>query len=415
MRGVNAWDAIKAYIVSGIRTPISPVSKTDPDVVAGRQVFIDAKCQNCHGGPQWSTARVRYTPPPDPSMVSAGQLLAELRNVGTFDANAANEVRANATAPLGAAGFSPAPLLSLFAFSQTFFHNGSVNTLEAVMDNVAHRAAGTGGADRLQNAGQRQQLIRFLLSIDSATVPIAPDPPGALRNTSAASYTGSTVAPDSNVSAFGSGLALQAQGATTLELPFVLGGTTVSVRDSANVLRLARLFYAGPGQVNYLVPGTAARGTATVSVAAVTGTTATGTVEIAPVAPGLFAANGNGQGVAAATAIRVAPDGTQSPVAVFQCGTTAGSCTPAPMNIGSDRIFLTLYGTGIRNRSSLENVRTTIGGTNAPALFAGPQGTFVGLDQVNVEIPASLRGRGEVSIVLNVDGQASNAVTVNVQ
>ena len=69
MRGVGAWDALKAFIVSGIRAPISPVSKTDPDVVAGRQLFIQSNCQNCHGGPQWSTARVRYTPPPDPSLL----------------------------------------------------------------------------------------------------------------------------------------------------------------------------------------------------------------------------------------------------------------------------------------------------------------------------------------------------------
>ncbi len=33
VRGVNAWDAIKAYIKCGIRAPISPVDKNEPDVV----------------------------------------------------------------------------------------------------------------------------------------------------------------------------------------------------------------------------------------------------------------------------------------------------------------------------------------------------------------------------------------------
>jgi uncharacterized protein (TIGR03437 family) len=51
---------------------------------------------------------------------------------------------------------------------------------------------------------------------------------------------------------------------------------------------------------------------------------------------------------------------------------------------------------------------------DSPVLFAGAQGTFVGLDQINVEAPGSLRGRGEVSLVLTVDGQAANAVSINI-
>ena len=351
---------------------------------------------------------------PDPSLLTAGQLIAELRNVGTFDPNAANEVRANALAPLGAAGFSPAPLLSLHAFPQTFFHNGSAGTLDAVLQNVTHRAAGTGGVDRLQNAAQRLQLIQFILSIDAATQPIPPNPPGPLTSLSAASYR-APVAPDSIVAAGGTGLALQATQPPTAELPTVLGGTSVSVRDAAGALRLAQLFYAGPSQVNYLVPPATVAGSATISVATSTGTTATGTVQMAVVAPGLFSANGSGQGVAAATAIRVTPDGAQVPIPVIQCGT--GGCTGVPLDWGgaNNRIFLSLYGTGIRNRTSLANVRCSIGGTDTPALFAGPQGAFGGLDQVNVEVPGSLRGRGEVSIVLTVDGVSSNTVTINVQ
>jgi uncharacterized protein (TIGR03437 family) len=414
VRGVGAWDAIKAFIVSGIRAPISPVSKTDAAVVAGRQVFIQNNCQNCHGGPQWSTSRVRHTAPPDASLLTAGQLIAELRNVGTFDARAANEVRANAAAPLGAAGFNPPSLLSLFAFPQTFFHNGSANSLDAVMQNVAHRSAGT-GTDRLQDAAQRQQLIRFLLSIDAATEPIAPGAPGDLRSVSAASYTGPAVAPESAVAAFGANLATQVQAATSFDLPTVLGGSSVSIRDSAGVLRLAPLFYAGPGQINFQAPAAAAAGAATVTVASNSGATASGTVQIANVAPGLFTANGNGSGVPAATAVRVTADGSQVPVNVFQCGATAGTCAPAPIDLGSGDVYLTLYGTGIRKRTSLANVSCTIGGASAPVLFAGPQGTFVGLDQINVQIPGSLRGRGEVNLILTVDGQASNAVTLNVQ
>src|SRR5204862_5526643 len=135
-------------------------------------LFIQSNVHKCHGGPQWTTSKVRYTPPPDPSLLLAGQLIAELRNVGTFDAAAPNEVRATAAAPLGAAGFNPPTLLSLFAFPQTFFHSGSANTLDAVLENIAHRSAGT-GTDRLTSASQRAQLVKFLLSIDAATPPIS--------------------------------------------------------------------------------------------------------------------------------------------------------------------------------------------------------------------------------------------------
>src|SRR5438477_270657 len=145
------------------------------------------------------------------------------------------------------------------------------------------------------------------------------------------------------------------------------------------------------------------------------GATASGMLQIGSTAPGLFTANGNGAGAAAATAVRVNSDNSQSPVNVFQCGTTALSCTPTAIDVSGGAVYLTLYGTGIRNRSSLANVTVSIGGVEAPVLFAGAQGGFVGLDQVNVQVPTSLRGRGSVNIVLTVDGKTANTVTINVQ
>jgi len=173
VHGVNAWDAIKAYVQFGIRAPISPVSKTDPDVVAGRALFISANCQQCHGTAMWTTARIRFTPPPDAALVNAGgELFGELRNVGTFNPAAFNEVRQNGAPPLGANGYVPPSLLSLFAFPQTFFHNGSALSLDEVMNNVTHRSAGTSGVDILTNAADRARVVAFITSIDAASVPI---------------------------------------------------------------------------------------------------------------------------------------------------------------------------------------------------------------------------------------------------
>lgn len=175
IRGVGAWDAIKAYEQFGIRAPISPVSRDENDVIAGEEYFRRAKCQSCHGGAQWTTSRVDFTPPVAAANVSAGQVIAQLKKVGTFDATAKNEIRQNAAAPLGADGFVPPSLLSLHAFQQqTFFHNGAANSLDQVLTNVTHRSAGTNGVDTLTDANQRRQLVRFLLSIDRSTPAIEP-------------------------------------------------------------------------------------------------------------------------------------------------------------------------------------------------------------------------------------------------
>ena len=113
-----------------------------------------------------------HTGVPGADLLLGAQLGANLKKVGTFDPAAKNEIRANVTAPLGADGYAPASLLSLFAFPQTFFHNGQANSLEEVMNHVAHRSSGTNGVDSITDPEQRRRLIRFLLSIDAATVPM---------------------------------------------------------------------------------------------------------------------------------------------------------------------------------------------------------------------------------------------------
>jgi CxxC motif-containing protein (DUF1111 family) len=174
VHGVNAWDAIKAYVQFGIRAPISPFSKTDPLALAGRNLFIAANCQSCHGTAMWTTARIRFTPPPDPALINAGgELFSELRQVGTFDPGALNEVRQNAAPPLGADGYVPPSLISIFAFPQTFFHNGQAISLDQVLENVIHRSAGTGGVDTLGNAADRAAVVAFLKTIDAASDPVS--------------------------------------------------------------------------------------------------------------------------------------------------------------------------------------------------------------------------------------------------
>ena len=87
-----------------------------------------------------------------------------------------------------------------------------------------------------------------------------------------------------------------------------------------------------------------------------------------------------------------------------------------PVDVGIDTpVYLTLYATGIRNRSSLDNVLVTINGISVPALYAGPQSQYAGLDQINVPLTLNLRGAGIANVVLKVDQHQANTVTVAVQ
>jgi len=239
-----------------------------------------------------------------------------------------------------------------------------------------------------------------------------------VTSVSAASFSGTELAAESIAAAFGAGLATTTQVATTVPLPTTLAGTTVKVRDNAGTTRDAPLFFVAPTQVNYLLPTGAALGAATVTVTSGSGVVSTGPAQIAAVAPGLFTANASGQGVAAAVALRVKPDGTQTTEPVAEFNQAQNRFVAKPIDLGPDGelVFLILFGTGFRNRSSLSAVSASVGGAPVESLFAGAQGDFVGLDQANIgPLPRSLAGRGEVDLVFRVDSKPGNIVRISVK
>ncbi len=175
------------------------------------------------------------------------------------------------------------------------------------------------------------------------------------------------------------------------------------------------VFYVAPNQINFVISAGVGIGMATVKILNGDSTPPTTTVQVAAVAPGLFTANGAGAGVAAAIAIRrsIATQ-TDMEVPVFHCD--ANSCTSTPIELADDsQVFLELFGTGIRGRTSLANVTATVDGIPADVLFAGPQGQFPGLDQVNLVLPQNLKGHGEQDLILTVDGHAANKVRIHVK
>ena len=248
-------------------------------------------------------------------------------------------------------------------------------------------------------------LVTFLAPV------FAQNPPPVTITSAANASVG--VAPASLATAAGMNLTMQSAVAVSTPWPTSLGGVTIQVTDSASVARAAGLLFISPTLINFQVPAGTAPGPATVRIDnGITQNSAA--VQIQPVAPGLFAIND--LDIAAATAIRVViATQFQSPVSIFQCVDTPGSCRLVPIDPGVDApVYLSFYGTGISGRSSLANVTVTIGSVSIPALYAGPQPQFPGLDQVNVPLPLSLRGAGVVNVTVTVDGVTSNPVKIQV-
>jgi uncharacterized protein (TIGR03437 family) len=153
--------------------------------------------------------------------------------------------------------------------------------------------------------------------------------------------------------------------------------------------------------VNCLIPSGTASGTATVTLTN-GASNFSGTAVIVPTAPALFTANSAGYGPAAAQMVN-----GFTYTDTFQCN--SGGCTPAPLTISpSSSTYLLLYGTGIRHVSSLAGVAVKVGNIDVPVQYAGAQNQFVGLDQVNVRLPATLQGRGQLVVTVTVDGQTAN-------
>ena len=236
----------------------------------------------------------------------------------------------------------------------------------------------------------------------------------SVATVSAASYLGPSLAGDSIVSVFGANLATGTPAADSIPLPLSLLGTSVKVKDSLGTENTASLLFVSPGQVNYVIPPGLTTGTATTTITNGNGTSVTGTILIRAVAPGLFAANADATGVVAGYMQRVRANGASTFESIIQYDSASKRQIAAAVDLSSttDKVYLIIFGTGFRNRSSLSGITCDIGAIGTTVEYAGMQGYYVGLDQINILLPLSLAGKGEVNIVLRVEGISANIVTV---
>jgi uncharacterized protein (TIGR03437 family) len=184
----------------------------------------------------------------------------------------------------------------------------------------------------------------------------------------------------------------------------------VTLVDSTGATTLAPLNYVSAAQINFLIPSTVAIGPVTVTVTSSDGTMSSAQATLTPLAPALYTLNGANL---AAAYVDCVTGNTQTLVNPFQ--ESGGATIAQPVNLAAcDENILLLYGTGL-DQAQTAGVQVMFGSTAGTVLYAGPQGTWPGLDQINVVIPKSLEGSGNVSVVLSDAGMTANTVNITIQ
>ena len=257
----------------------------------------------------------------------------------------------------------------------------------------------------------------------------------SITTVNSASYRRSGIAADSIVSAFGQNLTTATDSPKEMPLPISLAGTTVRVKDSQGVERMAQMLFASPVQVNYLIPKGTAVGMAEVTITNSNGISSYGQIQIVSSSPDIFSANADGKGVAAALVQRVKSDGSMTYEPISRYDAVQKIHVPFPIDLGADlgtktdQVYLAIFGTGLGPQSLVAEATAVFGNKgiskDSPAVYAGPQNFYAGLDQVNVLLPRSLAGSGELDLHLSLQvknigtntivGRYTNIVKINVK
>ena len=222
-----------------------------------------------------------------------------------------------------------------------------------------------------------------------------------------ASYTpgAAPVAPGSIVSLFGRELVDTTSVAGSLPLPRELSGVRVLVGGIEAPL-VAVVSGDNFDQINFQVPLELAGLTHADVVVLSNGhySDAEG-LTLAPSVPALFTLNQSGTGGAAALRSDFSLITDQRPAragdTILLFGTGLGAVTPPP-NTGEPPAGLT---------SLAGNLQVTIGGQPARVRFAGLAPGFVGLYQINADVPAGVTGQPEIRLVVDGISSAEGVVT----
>ena len=295
------------------------------------------------------------------------------------------------------------------------FTIGELPIVRVTVD-VAPNVAGIHLATILVVVGEDASVFTGAIIVEGSLVVQNPEFSAAGLVHSASFETGD-VAPEEIVSLFGLFLA-DFDANASLPLGTQLGGATVEVTDSLGATRPALMFAAsiregGGSQLNFMIPEGTEPGAATLTVRRASGGGASTPINVIAVAPGIFTANASGSGVPAANVLRFV-DGAFTEI-FLAADVLVFPRQPKPIDLGPEnhQVFLSLFGTGMRNAAP-GSAEVTIDGLPMTAFGPAPSAEFEGLDQLNVLLDRALIGRGLVTVVVKIAGITANVVEISV-
>jgi uncharacterized protein (TIGR03437 family) len=238
----------------------------------------------------------------------------------------------------------------------------------------------------------------------TAEIPAPANGSDYLRAASAASNSEAAISPGSLISLWGSHLTDSTVSADGSPWPSTLGGVHVQLTAAGGYTRQIPLLLSSPGQVNAWIPGDVPTGAVSIILTNAAGASFRTASYVESVGPALFAIQKDGTSFAAAVLIRVHADGTDSAESLVGSDPTTGELVPVSASPGaaSDRLYLSLYGTGFTGVTAQTVGSVSPGHPNdaLPILYAGPQGQIDGLDQINIELSGELVSEPSLDILL---------------
>ena len=256
----------------------------------------------------------------------------------------------------------------------------------------------------LYDASQSQVVAEsgsYLFAINSSASGNPAITPGGVGD---AARGGAVVARGGLASIYGTNLAASTTKPGVVPVSTYLGGVQVSVGG-----RYAPIMFISPKQINFQVPFETPVSSGVPVIVTRDGVASSPVnVTVADYAPAVFV-YGN------------APD----PIAVHANGSLITAANPAAAGE-----VIVVYGTGVGKLSPFEpetgdspiitaratlTPTVTVGGSNAPVLFAGLTSGFVGLAQFNIQLPNPLPGGGSLPLVISFGSASSQPVNIAVR
>jgi uncharacterized protein (TIGR03437 family) len=288
------------------------------------------------------------------------------------------------------------------AWAETTLHNftcgidgGGPDALVMGSDGVLYGTVTAGGA------GGNGYVFSLKLTVPQPSIN-----PGGL--VTAASYT-SPVAPGSIASVFGDFFVSTPVSATGLPLPSSLSGLSLQFDSGAP----APLFFVSGGQANLQVPWELAGQPQANLAASLSGQNgAAQTVNLATFAPAIFSTNSTGSGQGAILngsyhLVDVSNPATPGSTVLQIFCTGLGPVSNQPQTGSPAPLSPLAYTT--------TTPTVTVGGVPTDVSFSGLAPGYVGLYQVNAQVPVGLAANNAVPVVISMEGTASNTVTIAVE